>query len=447
MEAVQIKVNEGRNRKEMSNLFLFSGGKTVSIFGSAIYNFALSLYVLKLTGSALSFALALMIGLIPMIIINPFAGVIADKFNKKTLVISMDFLNALLLVSVYFLSRQYGLNLLMIYSTTFLMTVFTTFFGVGFEAAKPNMVTDKMLMNINSISKIIDSVSLILGPMLGGLVYALFDIRSFIIINGISFLFSGLSTIFIDFNFQDDQKDERAVKEKIHFMRDIKEGLSYLLERKNIKNLFLVMVSLNFFLGFSLTVPLPYMINNVLKLGSKEFGLIQGAFPAGMIVGALIVKKITERLSYSTLLNVLSFFLAMFMVISGIPVLMKNFEWDHNLYVAYFATVMLFFGVIVALIDIPISYLMQKIIPEEYRGRVLSIGISIGKTMLPLAMLSSGALLGIIPSYIIPIGGGVLFFIFNRVSSSKVVINLEENGEKENTFIEQQLQDKKSPAS
>lgn len=419
-----MSVSGEKNRTEIKNLLLYSTGKGVSIFGTAIYQFALGLYVLKLTGSALSFAVTLILGIIPMIIINPFAGVIADKFNKKKLIVSMDLLNGILLILVYVLSHIYGLNLWLIYVTTFLMTVFTTFFGVGLEAAKPNMVSDRMLMNINSISRIIDSVSSIMGPMLGGVVFALFDIRTFIIINGITFILSGLSMLFINFNLFQHQTNKEKPAGKIQFMNDIKEGFQYLLERKNIMNLFLRLISLNFFLGFAITVPLPYIINTVLELGSKEFGIIQAVLPIGMIVGAIFVKKITVRISYPILLNYLSFTLSVLMTISGIPVLLKSFQLNPNFYFTFYCVVMFLVGLVVSLIDIPFSYIIQKEIPDDYRGRVLSIGISIAKTMLPLAMVTSGVLLNLIPSYFIPVVGGLLFLLLNMRSSNKPEMKL-----------------------
>ncbi len=319
---------------------------------------------------------------------------------------------------------MYELNLLIIYATTFLLTVFTTFFGIGLEAAKPNIVSEKMLMNINSISKIIDSVSLIMGPMLGGIVFAIFDIRTFIILNGISFILSGLSMMFIHFKLCNSQSDNDHSDGKIHLISDIKDGFNYLFERKSIKRLFTILILINFFLGFAVTVPLPYMINTVLKLGSKEFGIIQGAFPLGMILGALLVKKITERISYSILLKYVSFALAVCMILLGVPVLLKSLQLNSIVYTCYFIAVMFLFGVVIALIDIPLAYFMQKEIPDEYRGRVLSIGISAAKIMLPMAMISSGALLNILPSYVMPIAGGVLFFLFSVRSANKVNFEL-----------------------
>ncbi|AXK18615.1 TPA: MFS transporter [Bacillus toyonensis] len=423
MGCLRIHSQNEQSTQELRNIYLYSFGKTVSIFGSSIYSFALGLYVLQITGSAWNFAITLILGTIPMIVMNPFAGVIADKVDKKKLVVCMDLLSGGLLITVYILSSNYGLNLFIIYTTTFLLTVFTTFFGIGLESAKPNIVSKERLMSINSISKIIDSVSLILGPMLGGIVFAVVDIKLFIMINGISFILSGISILFIHFKlFGHDIKEECSIRE-INFIKDIKEGYFYLMERESLKNTFHILISLNFFLGFSVTVPLPYIINTVLNLSSKQFGIIQGTFPVGMIIGAILVKKITNRFSYSYLLKKLSSMLAVFMIISGIPVLFKSFEANDFVCVITYCVVMFSFGLIIALIDIPLIYFMQKEVPDEYRGRVLSIGLSIGKMMQPIALTLSGLLLNYIPAYTLPIAGGIVFLILNKVYSYK--LNLE----------------------
>ncbi|MES5926978.1 MFS transporter [Bacillus cereus group sp. MG9] len=423
MGSLRLHIENKKRNQELRNICLYSIAKTVSISGSSIYSFALGLYVLQITGSALNFAITLILGTIPMIVMNPFAGVIADKVDKKKLVICMDLLSGCLLITVYILSSYYGLNLFIIYTTTFLMTVFTTFFGIGLEAAKPNIVSKERLMSINSISKIIDSVSLILGPMLGGIVFAVFDIKIFIIINGISFILSGISILFIHFKLFEFNINEECPKRRINFIKDIKEGFSYLIEKESLKNTFRILISLNFFLGFAVTVPLPYIINTVLNLSSKQFGIIQGTFPVGMIIGAILVKKITNRFSYSYLLKKLSSMLAVFMIISGIPVLFKSFEVNDFVYVITYCVVMFFLGLIIALIDIPLIYFMQKEIPDEYRGRVLSIGLSIGKMMQPIALALSGLVLNYIPAYTLPITGGIVFLILNKAYSNK--LNLE----------------------
>ncbi|MED0932447.1 MFS transporter [Bacillus mobilis] len=424
MGSLRSHTESKKSNQELRNICLYSIAKTVSIFGSSMYSFALGLYVLQITGSALNFAITLILGTIPMIVMNPFAGVIADKVDKKKLVVCMDLLSGCLLIAVYILSSRYGLNLFIIYTTTFLMTVFTTFFGIGLEAAKPNIVSKERLMSINSISKIIDSVSLILGPMLGGIVFAVFDIKTFIIINGISFILSGIALLFIHFKLFECNINEENSKRRVNFIKDIKEGFSYLLEKENLKNTFHILISFNFFLGFAVTVPLPYIINTVLNLSSKQFGIIQGTFPVGMIIGAIVVKKITDRFSYSYLLKKLSSMLSVIMIISGIPVLFKSFEVNDFVFVITYCVVMIFLGLIIALIDIPLIYFMQKEISDEYRGRVLSIGLSLGKMMQPIALAISGLLLNYIPAYIIPIVGGILYLIVIKISSNRFTLEV-----------------------
>ncbi len=100
------------------------------------------------------------------------------------------------------------------------------------------MVTKERLMSINSISKIIDSISLILEYMLGGIVFAVFDIKIFIIINGISFILSAISILFINFKLFEQNINEECSIREINFIEDIKEGYSYLLERKSLKKYF-----------------------------------------------------------------------------------------------------------------------------------------------------------------------------------------------------------------
>ena len=123
---------KSKNRKEISNLVLFSLGKFVSVFGTSVYTFAIGLYVLKITGSGLSFAATLGFGLVATIIFNPIAGVMADRFDKKRIVVAMDLLNGFLFITVYFISLIYDLNLITIYLSTFLTTVFTTILGISF---------------------------------------------------------------------------------------------------------------------------------------------------------------------------------------------------------------------------------------------------------------------------------------------------------------------------
>ena len=393
----------------MKNLGLFIIGKLISVFGSAIYTFAIGLYVLKQTGSGFSFALTLFVGLIPTIIFSPVAGYMSDRFDKKKIVVSMDFANGMMFLILFMLTLKFELNQPMIYISTFMTTVFTTFFGIAFEAAKPNLVADEKLMSINSLSKVIDSTALILAPVLGGLIFAFTDIKTFILINAVCFIFSAGIETMIDFNYN--IKSTAEINDDGGFVEDIKDGLTYIRKSSEIVKMINVLVILNFFISFSVTVPLPYIINNLLNLSSNQYGIIQGAFPVGMVLGAVVVDKIIEKIDYMKLLIFSSITLSVAIALLGLPLVLA--DASSLAYMIYYISIMVIFGIAISFIDVPILWLMQKSIPDNLRGKVLSISMSIVKLIAPLGLVISGMIINSVPVYIMTFAGGGILMLSN----------------------------------
>ena len=393
----------------MKNLGLFIIGKLISVFGSAIYTFAIGLYVLKQTGSGFSFALTLFVGLIPTIIFSPVAGYMSDRFDKKKIVVFMDFANGMMFLILFMLTLKFELNQPMIYISTFMTTVFTTFFGIAFEAAKPNLVADEKLMSINSLSKVIDSTALILAPVLGGLIFAFTDIQTFILINAVCFIFSAVIETMINFNYN--IKSTAEINDDGGFVEDIKDGLTYIRKSSEIVKMINVLVILNFFISFSVTVPLPYIINNLLNLSSNQYGIIQGAFPVGMILGAVAVGKIIEKIDYMKLLIFSSITLSVAIALLGLPLVLA--DATSLAYMIYYISIMVIFGIAISFIDVPILWLMQKSIPDNLRGKVLSISMSIVKLIAPLGLVISGMIINSVPVYIMTFAGGGILMLSN----------------------------------
>ena len=393
----------------MKNLGLFIIGKLISVFGSAIYTFAIGLYVLKQTGSGFSFALTLFVGLIPTIIFSPVAGYMSDRFDKKKIVVFMDFANGMMFLILFVLTLKFELNQPMIYISTFMTTVFTTFFGIAFEAAKPNLVADEKLMSINSLSKVIDSTALILAPVLGGLIFAFTDIKTFILINAVCFIFSAGIETMIDFNYN--IKSTAEINDDGGFVEDIKDGLTYIRKSSEIVKMINVLVILNFFISFSVTVPLPYIINNLLNLSSNQYGIIQGTFPVGMILGAVVVGKIIEKIDYMKLLIFSSITLSVAIALLGLPLVLA--DASSLAYMIYYISIMVIFGIAISFIDVPILWLMQKSIPDNLRGKVLSISMSIVKLIAPLGLVISGMIINSVPVYIMTFAGGGILMLSN----------------------------------
>ncbi len=394
-----IKLTE--DKVTVKNILLFSLGKGISTFGSTIYTFAIGLYILNVSGSGLTFAVNLSISMLPVILLMPLGGALADRWNKKSIIITTDLLNGILFLTLYLMTRDSSLSLPLLYGTTLLSTSFTVLFSVAIEASKPLLVREKKLMGINSVDKIIDSSVSILGPVMGGIVFALLNIKTFILINGISFILSAFMEVFL--NFIHTPGKEQEVSQSKSLLQDIKLGGCYLRGREKIMTMIKLCIALNFFFCFSVTVPLPYLINQRLNLGSQAYGIIQGGFAVGMILGALIIKKLSDLFPKEKLILLAGVFMSFSIIFFSCP-LGSEKSW----LTVFYTLLSVSLGFLIVLFDLPFLYILQSEVPEEFRGRVMGIIMSVVKTVTPMAFLLSGVLLEAMPIYLLPLIGGTL---------------------------------------
>jgi len=339
-----------------------------------------------------------------MIIFSPFAGLLVDRFSKKTMIVGTDFLNGMLFFVLYLSSMNQPLSIGAIYITTVLLSVFSTLFGLSIESSKPLLVSAEKLLKINAVSKMIDSLSAILGPILGGMAFALFDIRLFILINALSFVFSAITECFFTF-----QKNSFRGNTQVSISQSLNEGIQYFKASSELKKLTSVFIFINFFLGFSIQVPLPFIINNVLGLSSKWYGIINSSFPIGMIIGSLLVERLLKKYDYNSLLMIMVIVMAICSLFVGIPFFLNL---SNEIITLVYMTIMFTLGIAIALIDIPIMYNLQSEIPEYIRGRILSLITSLVKIVLPVSLLLSGILIKYIPTHYLPIIGGLFALLY-----------------------------------
>ena len=381
--------------KEDKNAILFYLANLISIFGTAIYNFAISLFVLKVTSSGLNFSVTLILSILPIILLNPFIGVIADKYDKKKLAVLANFINGTFLSIIYLISIFKGLSIAAIYLSTFIINSINIVFDVSIDSAIPNMVSKEKIVTVNAGNRIIDSISSILGPVVGGIVFVIFDIKTFILFNSISFLISSFLDWKIDFNLYKNSVSDNSIdiNEKINYFSEIKGGVRYLLRQKNITDFIIIFIIFNFFLSFSVSIPMPIVLNNIFMISEKNYGIIQSGMPIGMIFGAIIVKRIINKFKLSNLFSFIGVCISLAIMLLSLPLVISLNNYNINYLTIYYFFIMMFMGICISLIDIPFSYNMQTNIGEEYRGRVLSLTISLIKTIVPISYLISGVLL------------------------------------------------------
>lgn len=409
-EEVSYELSEA---KEKLNLALFLTGKLVSMLGTYIYSFAISLYILRITGSGTSFALSILLGTLPRVLLSPIAGSVADRADRKKMTVGLDLLSGAVVLALLVLSLIYGLKLPFIYATTFALSVISTFFGTTDSAALPKLVSDKNLVKINSYSRAIDSGSQIIGPVLGGLAFGLISMNLFLLVNGISFILSAISEMFIDFNFNKKEEGQKA-KDSMSIsavLQDIKEVFAFIKSNKLLCAVMPFSMSVNFLFSATFAVTWPFLINKVLGMTASQYGIIEGAYPAGMLVAALLMAKLPEK---EKKLKGLVFGIAgigIVTIVMGVPGLgiLKSFNimLTFSLYI-----VMLFLmAFFLLMVDMPLTVVMQRSIPNEMLGRVWGVIYMISGSLQPLGIVLMGIFVDLIPAYTLFFVTGIYFII------------------------------------
>ncbi|MGE6362750.1 MFS transporter [Bacillus paramycoides] len=410
-----IQDNEFK-RREKKNIILFLIGKFISMFGSSIYNFAISFYILKETGSGLSFAISLALGTIPSILCGPISGVVSDKVDRKKMVILMDVLSGMVILGLFTVAMVDQLNVHYIYIATVLLAICNTFFETPLGASIPNMVDKNTLPKMNSWNDAVTSITTMSGPFLGGFIFAFVDMKIFLLINGLSFIFSSFLEMYIDFElnkppYGSEKEFEDNNVEVKGFVAELKEGINYIFKENWIRVLISFYIFLNFFMTFGMAIPIPYIVNEVLKLSSIQFGIIETMFPFGILVGSIIFSVLRKKENNFIRMVRCFVIIDIGIFLLGMTVCTPMVTLNDTEYCTIISILFFIVSMSLPFITIPINTALQDLIPDEMRGRVFGLLGTMATLLIPVASILSGILLDSIPAYVLLIFSSCILFM------------------------------------
>ena len=163
-------------------------GQVISELGNWINSIAIYALILQLTGSGMAMAAAMMAKLLPMVVVSPLAGVVIDRMDRKTILITSDLLRSLTVLG--FLMVASSADLWMVYVLTLFEVALTGFFEPARNAILPSLVAKNHLVTANTLSGATWSIMLALGAALGGFVVGLFGIKIAFILDSLTYLLS-----------------------------------------------------------------------------------------------------------------------------------------------------------------------------------------------------------------------------------------------------------------
>ncbi|HEK9102496.1 TPA: MFS transporter [Bacillus pseudomycoides] len=414
MADASVSQNDSRMKVATRNIILMMIGKMSSLLGAGIYTFAMGLYVLKTTGSGVGFAITLICGSVPRVVCGPIAGAVADRVNRRWLIIGMDLLSSLTMITMFILSTVFGASLLFIYISAALLSIYASFYSVSFTSSIPSLVDVGRIQKASALNQTADSLSRILAPIIGGIIFGLFSITSFFLLNGITFFLAAIVQLFIVFDLYKKEVEE----EKGDFFASIKEGLLYVKQQHEIYGLMKVALWVNFF-SSALFVALPYIIVQSLHLTSKQLGTVEGMLAVGMLIGAIVLSVRKEVNNPFRSIYISLFLFASLSLFTVFPLIV---EIPKAASFIYYIVFMLLSGISMMAVNIPMQVHIQKTTDPGYLGRVFGLLETIATAIAPLGMILFGFLLDMLPTSIVMLilGSGLFLVVLVGMKQSRM---------------------------
>jgi len=280
------------------NFILLVSGQVTSLFGNFILKLALSMYVLEATGSAAIFAGILSAAAVPAILLSPLGGILADRANKRTIMAALDAMSGtFVLCAAVFLNENNSLAV--IGTLLILLSVLGAFETPTVQACIPAMLNGDNITKGNAIVNQAASVSYLISPPLGSILYAAFGLKPVMYASVGCFFVTALFECFIKLDHK--RADSRQGTLSI-IKQDFTESMRFIVkEQPDILKILLLTAFSRFFVMGITMVGLPYIVRSILHLNANYYGAAESALAIGAILGSIIAGLLTGKLKISSL--------------------------------------------------------------------------------------------------------------------------------------------------
>ncbi|HOO31541.1 MAG TPA: MFS transporter [Thermotogota bacterium] len=374
---------------EKRNFWLLVFGRMVSLIGSGIQQVAIPLYILDLTGSGTIMGTFVLLTNLPRIVFGPFAGVLGDRFNRKRIMVYMDLARGAVILIMALLARMGSLEIVGL----MIMQVLISTFDITFDPATGAMIADiipsEKLNRANSILQGVNSACYIVGPALGGILYAIIGIEAVFLANGISFILSGITEMFIVYK-QTTERKKISVKSTF---TDIKDGFVYLASIPGLIMLLTFAMLSNFLYSGIFSVVLPFFTREVVGFSAQQYGYLETTWVIGILIGNIILGAFLAKKKATSLFKtgiMAEAFLFMIFTAIVFPQLTAFFGGNSWTYFFIIAILFISMGIFNALVNTPMLTMFQKKVESTYRSRVFSVISVLAQLITPIGAFLYG---------------------------------------------------------
>ena len=359
-------------RKPFFTLYV---GQAFSLLSSSAVQFAIVWWITIKTGSAISLTIASVVGLLPQVILGPFAGVIIDRYKRKSVMIMADLgvaVSSLALGISLFVGKP---SMTFIYIILFLRALGETFHKPALQAAIPQLVPQEELTRAGGLGQLVSALSSMAGPMLGALLINTIPLQYVMLldIGGAFLAVLALAKVAVP-----NHAGQTATRTGI--LKEMNEGFQAIRDNKA-----LIRATIPVFLTSMVFMPLgsllPLMVKQYFLGGALHGGIVQTLFSIGMLMSALVIGVSGGSKRPFAMISLSSFILGACSLAGGL--LPPGAFWA-------FCIVVFVIGTTGMMGNIPYMAYIQKSVPPEKLGKVISTITSVISLGIPLGMLAAG---------------------------------------------------------
>lgn len=391
------------------SLLLFSS--FISLVGTQMQNFALSLYVLKITGSATLFASVLIAALIPQILFSPITGVLTDWLDRKRIIIYIDFLSCLIVCSfAVFCIIHKSLPLPSIYILAALLALASSLYQPAIGTVIPSIIKKDDLIDANSMNSIIKNICGLIAPLLAGVLFPLWGLLIILLINAISFFLSAISEIFIDIPKANVISDNVNINS---FTTDFKKGINFIKKNRLLLYIIILAPILNFVFEPLFSTGVTYICKKLFKISDLQYGFMQMLIMSSLIAAPLITNKYTKKLQLNKLIFINFLICSVIIGIMAIipsPLFSNLVNSNLAAYIS-FTIICFLLGIIITSTNIALSSMFQKIVSLSMMGIVGTVMNTCCIAAMPLGLALFGVLYDSISAWLCVLISAIILMV------------------------------------
>lgn len=384
------------NREWKKQVIIFLASQTISLFGSSLVQYAIMWHITLQSRSGVMMTIAIICGFLPTLFLSPFAGVWADRYDRKKMIMLSDSMIAAAALSLALLFYQGYEMLWLLFVMSAIRAMGTAVQMPAVGALLPQLVPEDQLMRVNAVNGSIQSLVMLAAPMLSGV---LLTIASIEVVFLVDVLTAALAILVLYTLLHVPAHGKALERQRTGYFSDLREGYLYIRKHDYVKMFFLY-GAVFMFLAAPVAFLTPLQVTRSFGDDVWRLTAIEITFSLGMMGGGMLMaswggfrNRVHTMACASILIGAFTFFLGV------IP-----FFWLYLLFMGLS-------GVTIPLFNTPATVIFQEKVEPDFLGRVFGVLGMISSTMMPLGMLLFGPLADMVRIEWLLIGTGVLILI------------------------------------